>query len=178
MAAVWEPWSQTFRQCETSGVEERYTGVFLCSNHLRCTDQPSLRAESDFIKLVALERHLGDLALRQRNLGDLALRQRNLDNEIRSAVRRIAAYESRVIPKATRVAIIRRDNEICTYCGGRGGSKSGPDGTAWHLDHVHARSRGGLTVESNLVLACKPCNERKRDLSLDEFLSLTSRGAS
>jgi 5-methylcytosine-specific restriction endonuclease McrA len=41
----------------------------------------------------------------------------------------------------------------CTYCGA----------PATELDHVYPHSKGGPTIASNLVPACKPCNSRKRD---------------
>jgi hypothetical protein len=50
-----------------------------------------------------------------------------------------------------RKEILDRDDHICQYCGGKADS----------VDHVFPKIQGGLTVEANLVAACKPCNSRK-----------------
>ena len=35
------------------------------------------------------------------------------------------------------------------------------------IDHVIPRSKGGKTTWTNVVMACKPCNQQKRDLLLE-----------
>lgn len=40
------------------------------------------------------------------------------------------------------------------------------------IDHVEARSRGGSSEESNLVLTCRRCNTAKGDLNGAEFRGL------
>jgi 5-methylcytosine-specific restriction endonuclease McrA len=40
-----------------------------------------------------------------------------------------------------------------------------------NLDHVHARAQGGSDRVSNLVPACIPCNQRKGDRGVREFLA-------
>lgn len=52
----------------------------------------------------------------------------------------------------------RRDGGLCAYCGGRGNT----------VDHVLPQSRGGRSTWENTVLACGPCNNRKRDRTPDE----------
>ena len=52
---------------------------------------------------------------------------------------------------ALREEILRRDGRICHYCGG----------FAWEVDHLVPRRQGGLTIPSNLVAACGPCNRKK-----------------
>lgn len=47
--------------------------------------------------------------------------------------------------------VLERDNYYCVYCG--------DEATA--VDHVFPRCIGGITVERNLVAACKSCNSRK-----------------
>jgi hypothetical protein len=61
--------------------------------------------------------------------------------------------------KFSRHAIHKRDNGLCQYCG----RKAGID---WTIDHVLARSKGGLTTWTNIVLCCHKCNVRKGDRSL------------
>ncbi|MDR1077304.1 MAG: HNH endonuclease [Propionibacteriaceae bacterium] len=53
-------------------------------------------------------------------------------------------------------AVLRRDNYRCAYCGR-------PAGT---VDHVQARSRGGMSNWLNCVAACFDCNSRKGDRSV------------
>jgi HNH endonuclease len=51
------------------------------------------------------------------------------------------------------------DNHACRYCGG----------WASEADHYQPFSRGGLTVESNLVAACVYCNRSKGDRTEQEW---------
>lgn len=53
----------------------------------------------------------------------------------------------------------------CAYCGADGSITWYPSGWVYfsdlEMDHVHAEARGGPTVASNLVLACRRCNRKK-----------------
>jgi len=49
--------------------------------------------------------------------------------------------------------ILRRDNFTCQYCG----NKDHP----LTVDHIIPKSRGGETIWTNVVVACKPCNMKK-----------------
>ena len=57
-------------------------------------------------------------------------------------------------PAWSKHGLRRRDGGRCGYCG------SARAGT---VDHIVPRSRGGATDWENTVLACGPCNTRKRD---------------
>ena len=59
----------------------------------------------------------------------------------------------------TRRTLEMRDNGECQYCLARGES----------VDHVLPRSRGGLNVWENVVLACRKCNNRKGAKTLNEI---------
>jgi 5-methylcytosine-specific restriction endonuclease McrA len=50
-------------------------------------------------------------------------------------------------------AIIARDNGRCVYCG---------SADNLHFDHVVPRSLGGDDTPSNLVLACRRCNCKRK----------------
>lgn len=52
-----------------------------------------------------------------------------------------------------RSAVFARDDYTCQYCGDRG--------VRLECDHVVPVSAGGLSIESNLVTACRPCNRAK-----------------
>jgi hypothetical protein len=54
----------------------------------------------------------------------------------------------------------------CWYCG----KFLGPiEERRFEIDHVHPVSKGGGTVYDNLVAACKQCNSRKFNKTLEEF---------
>ncbi len=64
--------------------------------------------------------------------------------------------------KFSRDNVYLRDRGRCQYCG-RKVRKS--DAT---YDHVVPKARGGQTVWKNIVIACEPCNQRKRDHTPEE----------
>jgi 5-methylcytosine-specific restriction endonuclease McrA len=58
--------------------------------------------------------------------------------------------------------VLLKWNHRCAYCDA--------DHVPLELDHVHPRSRNGSNRISNLTLACKPCNQRKSNQDVREFL--------
>lgn len=60
-------------------------------------------------------------------------------------------------PKFCRRSVLLRDRMSCQYCGKRFDSQD------LTYDHVIPRSQGGTTAWSNIVMACVPCNAKKRD---------------
>ena len=56
------------------------------------------------------------------------------------------------LPKL-RALLLERDGAACRYCGATEGELT--------LDHVIAKSRGGLLTPWNAVLCCRPCQDRK-----------------
>lgn len=65
------------------------------------------------------------------------------------------------------------DVRECSYCGETGTSEHGPDGHAWHFDHVIPRAHGGTHDPKNIVKACRSCNIRK-GASLEPIWSPTA----
>lgn len=59
--------------------------------------------------------------------------------------------------KFSRVNVFTRDGFRCQYCGDRKRM------TELNYDHVVPRVQGGKTVWENIVTACYPCNDRKRN---------------
>lgn len=59
---------------------------------------------------------------------------------------------------AARMAVLKRDNFTCAYCGNAGST----------YDHVFPKSRGGENTWLNLVAACTDCNGKKRDRTPEE----------
>jgi 5-methylcytosine-specific restriction endonuclease McrA len=62
----------------------------------------------------------------------------------------------------TRKNIMIRDENRCQYC-----QKDYRDADLT-IDHVIPRSKGGKTTWTNVVMACKPCNQQKSDLLLSQ----------
>lgn len=59
-------------------------------------------------------------------------------------------------------ALIERDGAECAYCDRTPAS--------YEVDHFIPRAKGGPDIMANLVLACAPCNRKKRALHPKEFL--------
>jgi 5-methylcytosine-specific restriction protein A len=57
-----------------------------------------------------------------------------------------------------------RNEGKCNYCG----TALEPEHAT--LDHIVPLSRGGESVKGNIVVACKPCNTSKADLTPVELL--------
>jgi 5-methylcytosine-specific restriction endonuclease McrA len=65
----------------------------------------------------------------------------------------------------------------CTYCGVQMSRKAehyaAPPGAAvqfFTMDHIIPRAKGGCNDQRNLTGACRPCNEARGDMPLDEFI--------
>lgn len=61
--------------------------------------------------------------------------------------------------------LIRLRKRACFYCGR----------SAESLDHFVAQSRGGRTVQKNLVPACHRCNNLKGSMSYEDFVAHCER---
>lgn len=65
-----------------------------------------------------------------------------------------------ISPRRLRLWI--RDGGYCRYCGQALTLQQAT------VDHIHPTSRGGTDCETNLALACKPCNLQKGNRTLAE----------
>jgi 5-methylcytosine-specific restriction endonuclease McrA len=54
---------------------------------------------------------------------------------------------------------------VCPYCESALGANP-------EADHIYPVARGGLSTEENMVYVCAPCNGRKRDKTLREFVKV------
>lgn len=61
----------------------------------------------------------------------------------------------RTVPPLTNSALFRRDLQLCMYCGEKTPERE------LTRDHVVPRSRGGADTWTNVVAACRRCNQRK-----------------
>lgn len=75
-------------------------------------------------------------------------------------------WDTRRLPESQwaklRKKVFERDDFTCQYCGARG--------KPLECDHVLPISRGGPNEIDNLVTACKPCNQSKRNKTPTEWL--------
>jgi len=71
---------------------------------------------------------------------------------------------SKPVSRRQRFEILRRDGYTCRYCGAQA-----PD-VPLTVDHVIPRTLGGATEPSNLVTACRDCNNGKASTSPDEHV--------
>jgi 5-methylcytosine-specific restriction endonuclease McrA len=58
--------------------------------------------------------------------------------------------------------LLEKWNRQCAYCG--------EEGIPLEIDHIIPRSKGGSNRTSNLTLACRICNEKKSNHSIESFL--------
>lgn len=62
----------------------------------------------------------------------------------------------------TNDTLFARDRHVCAYCGVQHKS------SVLSRDHIMPVSRGGKNIWQNVVTACKKCNTRKNNYTLDE----------
>lgn len=65
-------------------------------------------------------------------------------------------------------AVHERDHWTCAYCGRSVSRTPACDALLATVDHILPSSRGGESSWTNLVSACKECNNRKADRTPDE----------
>ena len=68
----------------------------------------------------------------------------------------LAGYE-------VREYLLEKWGRRCAYCG--------KENVPLEIEHIHPKSNGGSSRVSNLTLACKPCNQRKANRDIREFLA-------
>jgi CRISPR/Cas system Type II protein with McrA/HNH and RuvC-like nuclease domain len=73
----------------------------------------------------------------------------------------------RIDPEERRL-MYELSNKRCAYCGYRIGFSEVT------IDHKIPLSRGGPDCMDNMVCSCRPCNELKRDRTVEEFRGLVA----
>lgn len=74
----------------------------------------------------------------------------------------MAAKKKRSLGARRRAQILARDGYRCQYCG-----LTRADGATLEIDHKVPRAAGGHDRASNLITACRECNQSKRDKLLE-----------
>ncbi|MBI4464770.1 MAG: DUF3158 family protein [Acidobacteria bacterium] len=82
-------------------------------------------------------------------------------NELRAAAARNVG-QSRMVGSSVKRKLKRQP--WCPYCGE-------PLGSDTHVDHIYPISKGGRSVPRNMVYVCITCNRKKKDLTLNSFIS-------
>ncbi len=68
---------------------------------------------------------------------------------------------------ARRTAVYIRDQATCQCCGYR--PRRAVQAELMEIDHIVPCSRGGTSAMENLQVLCWRCNNRKGDMTMDEF---------
>lgn len=78
----------------------------------------------------------------------------------------------RIQTNARRQMLFTQQDGRCAFCGRPLTLDQNKVGTPEYatMDHLIPRATGGKDEPTNLVLACAPCNQEKRDLPLIVFL--------
>jgi 5-methylcytosine-specific restriction endonuclease McrA len=132
--------------------------------HIKCVKDAICDVVSDCAKIIDTE----DEFLTMYEWSDWTLLEPNADSKvvhtIRQAIRLpevIVLTDYNDVPeleiRLTRKNLLLRDNYCCQYCGKKVSNKD------FTIDHIVPRSRGGVNSWDNFVVACFPCNIKKRD---------------
>lgn len=113
------------------------------------------------ISRVNIRRAIALLILGKAEALDLAsetwfVRSPNLVIAVPQHIRLTIASTERIwkVPPVNRREVLKRDSHSCQYCG---------NNKRLTLDHVIPVSKGGQHKWDNVVTACEPCNQYKRD---------------
>lgn len=98
--------------------------------------------------------------------------KRSAERQVRE--KQLAPYSKRIelgtaaMGKTRAVAFVRKHklkkSAECPYCGKPFGTDVGV------ADHIYPVARGGLSVVDNMVYICTPCNQKKSDRTLNEYI--------
>jgi hypothetical protein len=76
------------------------------------------------------------------------------------------------IPLGIRRLVWKKTNRRCWFCGDELHPFGGHRHLSFHIDHLVPVCKGGSNDPKNLVPACQYCNQRKGEMSLEEFRRL------
>jgi len=97
--------------------------------------------------------------IRQTDLLETEILAKDDDNKIIKAVFR---KSQRQIDSRIQWKVFQRDNYRCRYCG--------KTGIPLTVDHLILWEEGGMTIEDNLLTACKKCNKTRGNMQYEEWL--------
>lgn len=125
-----------------------------------------LNASMESIKVISVRRAVmlilsGKAEAIESGDGRVCYRSASTNIEVPAVVRLIKQVKIpyRATVPLTRAAVLARDDKTCQYCFRAGDT----------VDHVIPRSRGGKHVWEKVVTACRKCNSKKGDKTLEEL---------
>jgi 5-methylcytosine-specific restriction endonuclease McrA len=86
----------------------------------------------------------------------------DLQKEQNPEIAGIAYQQGTLAGYELREYLLEKWHRTCAYCG----KKDVP----LQIEHIHPKSKGGTDRVSNLTLACEPCNRRKGNKPVEDFL--------
>jgi hypothetical protein len=138
--------SNLMKNYNLNGKEEMVRDFVIDFDHRRRT----LKQDNEF---VTYDKHLARTSDGEEAIG---YRHEMLLREFHSYASELIPLDSqRSFDEAQRIAIYRRDNGECKYCGEK------VEWADFHADHVVAHSKAGPTTVKNGRLACSKCNTKK-----------------
>lgn len=78
--------------------------------------------------------------------------------------------QRKTLKLSLRVAVWLNDNGICHYCSINLPKPGNRAKTITTIDHIVPHSKGGADTADNLVICCKMCNRRKKDVEYKVYL--------
>lgn len=111
------------------------------------------------LKIIGWERAMtmivtGDAEVLEED-DDLVVRSASYEWKRPSVIRQLKKFKRKGEVQFSRINIYMRDKWTCQYCGERKMTKE------LTFDHVLPRYQGGGTNWTNIVAACRPCNDYK-----------------
>jgi 5-methylcytosine-specific restriction endonuclease McrA len=73
---------------------------------------------------------------------------------------KVSTGETRYIQKKVKAKVWARDKGVCQNCG---------TNFALQMDHIEPFAMGGKSVEGNLRLLCRNCNQRRGQVVFNRF---------
>lgn len=73
---------------------------------------------------------------------------------------------TRQIDESIKWRVYKRDNYECRYCG--------TSGVPMTVDHYLAQALGGITTFDNLLTSCRPCNKKKANKTIQQWIDYCS----
>jgi 5-methylcytosine-specific restriction endonuclease McrA len=166
----------TGKPCVNGHYAERITSTGQCTQCLRDRDvriADQRKAYFDSRKAAKAEY---DRRYREKNAVRCKQRQESWRSENREKwllgarhgkASRRAVYRDGLSPEEYR-DWINKARKVCYWCNAKCKDE-------YHVDHYVPLSKGGQHVRDNLVIACKPCNLRKKDKDPLSFAALVGR---
>ena len=119
---------------------------------------PQEKLSNNFF-LLRMDRSDWRKFLRQSDLQEIEILKQGPSGMTKAILRK----SQRQIDAHVMWAVFRRDNYTCRYCGN--------NSVPLTVDHIVLWKRGGPTIDTNLVTACKNCNKTRGDTPYEDWIT-------